>query len=479
MKSYGCLGLALCGGLFAVSAYGYGTVTQCTPGYSEGTHYSVDYDAHYPPQIVILQPSIPGAPYWFECREGDDLAAIYSITIAFVGDPGPVTISICAAGDEDSPGATDVWRLDLTGATPGTVQVMRISGNYGEVDDGDTLLADRAGTLSIGTPAIGSVGAAHGDVIKPVHILGDVDSLTVRGAVRPEGTVTIDGDLSALSIATLSGELEVNGNLGSGQTTVTRLDGSLTVTAGDVTGPVSVDELVGCFNVVAGDVAPESGNFAVTILAGTLKTGGDLGGEGAFSVLNVCPQGLIDVGGSVTRPLTLGYSDVAGGAMSGTLHVAGGPGHTGGIYAPIEFFAGSGGGPMGADVTGLVLDDGCLDSSIHALWDLAYSELPTDPVQYGGRIVISGAVTANGSITIGQDVNGGQIEVGSLAGSIEIGRDIGNDGAVAVTGDLNGTLTVDHAVQQDGSIQVGQDINGGHVAIGMSAWHAASKGQGD
>ena len=277
MRFYGCLGLTLCGGLLAVSAYAYGTVTQCTPGYSEGTHYRVEYSSQYPPQIVIMEPSTSG-PYWFECYEGDEPAAIGSITAA--PGLGMVQVKVTGYGGHTY-GASDVWSIQIHQAGGGGRLVeLKISGNYGEVDDGDTLLADRAGTLSIGTSAIGSVGAAHGDLVKPVDILGDVISLSVAGAIMPEASVTIGSDLAALSVGTLRGEVEIIGNLGPGTVAIDRLDGTLTVAQGDVTGPVDVDELVGCFNIAGGLEPAESADFDVTILAGTLKTGGDLRGDG-------------------------------------------------------------------------------------------------------------------------------------------------------------------------------------------------------
>jgi hypothetical protein len=201
MTSRGFIAFAVC--LTAMCSPGYGQIH--VGQYNQNYHEYDDYMIYGSSEITILHPSLYGA-YEFDCYDESTGNPEVIERLSASSDLGALEVKI-SAHDGRQYGASDVWVIQIHQTSGGGRLVeLKISGNYGEVEHGDTLLADSAGTLSIGTPAIGTVGAAHGDVIKPVDIRGDVDSFTVQGAVRPEGTVTIDGDLSALSIATPSGE---------------------------------------------------------------------------------------------------------------------------------------------------------------------------------------------------------------------------------------------------------------------------------
>jgi hypothetical protein len=279
-------------GAFGITLMGQGArgepsleVRQYNEAYEPaGDYYQVVLGSH-----VRILATKPNETFEFEAGMWDGETYLEPADISEIvalDNLGDVTITL--TGHAGTYGAHNVGEINISpnesATTHGHVAYLKLSGSLGDAEHESGLLADSAGTLSIGTPAIGTEGAAHGDVIKPVHILGDVDSLAVRGAVRPEGTVTIDGDLGALLIGTLSGGIAVNGDLGRGAVSIDRLDGTLTVAQGNVTGAVDVDELVGCFNI-EGDLEPpplESADFDVTILAGTLKTAGDLDGDGDF-----------------------------------------------------------------------------------------------------------------------------------------------------------------------------------------------------
>jgi hypothetical protein len=157
VKMYERMGVALFSTLLAVSAYGYGDVTQHNEFYEEGTHYRVYYDENYPPRIEILLPSTSG-PYWFECYEGDEPAAIRSITAA--SNVGNIELKVTGSG-QHTYGASDVWLLQIKqeGGPEGVLEDFQIGGNYGlATAGGGTLLANRAGRVLIAGNVVAPAG---------------------------------------------------------------------------------------------------------------------------------------------------------------------------------------------------------------------------------------------------------------------------------------------------------------------------------
>jgi hypothetical protein len=432
MRSYSYASLALCGALLGANVYGYGTVGEQSQGqvYIEGRDYSVTYPQGFPPQVEILQPSVPGTPYWFECYEGDEEAAIGSITAA--SDLGTVEVKVAGYGGHTY-GASDVWKVQIgqTGSG-GKVVELNISGNYGDADHGDTLTLTIGGDIvkpvQIGTGGVESFRVA-GDIAQPVQIAGGgaENEFIVSGDILPDAPVTVDGslfqfaahdigadvtvagDVGGLITGTISAHMTITGSVGSSAPTgynlvgFHELDGTLEI-QGDLRGYFFSYDLDGCM-YVWGDMVP-CGDFDCCMSTdrvwGTVYVGGDLGGTKVFGIGELRPQGEIDVAGSVVGPLNIGF-------LYGALNVAGGASHDGGILAPVE---------VAYDVTGRIVDEGNLESSIHT--PLSVTGYPDMPPEDGGQIVIAGAVTEDGSIEVGAVTNG-RIEVGSLAGSVSVG----------------------------------------------------------
>ena len=447
MKAYSILGIAAV--VVCSSGYADIVVEEHNPGsYTLGSHYYVNFLEGLP-VITILQPSLPGLPYDFDCYyEGTtDPAPVRSLTA--VGGIG--TVEVMISPHEGRPyGASDVWLLQLnqTGVT-GRVVEMKISGNYGDPTSGGPLVADSAGSLYIGggtieTVSIGAGGAGTfhvtGDVNAAVSITGSVNQLYVGSTINAD--IQVGGDVGKIELVTVGvdGAVVIDGNLGPGMVSSIDFLNGRVIVDGSVTGWLWMTSLAGCCAV---GQSVET-NLSIISLGGTLAVVGDLLGA---TIDDLRPQGVIDIGGSIVD--TLEFSPY----MAGELHVGTD------VLAPIEVGA--------SDITGRVVVDGDLESTISTPWDLRH--FPSVPPVDGGEIVIGGAVTADGSIEIGGTLDGGRIEVGELAGSVEMGDLAGvvrvgspyanrspMSGSIIVDGEMSGDIFVDTGFGEGAVVDVTQ-----------------------
>jgi hypothetical protein len=156
--------------------------------------------------IRILRPGV----FKMEALDGaGGLGYIRKIDVQFTGQPGPVTVYVVrdpreVGGSEHEPGASEIWKLDLSGAvtpgghglppTTGTLAELRTTGKYGDTDPdkGGTLNASAAGDIHIG-----------GDVVMPSAITSAIDiggaitqPLTIGGQLLADLTCESAGDIS-------------------------------------------------------------------------------------------------------------------------------------------------------------------------------------------------------------------------------------------------------------------------------------------
>lgn len=175
---YRQLGLVMVCALFGGLAAGANEIN-VWEGESE-SYYFVGDDG-----VVITQPGT----FKMEALDGSGgLGYIAAITVDFQGGhAGPVTVYVVRdptevpGGDPHQPGAAEVWQIDLSPATVGTVAELRTTGNYGHATEGAALHASSAGTIQIGT------GATTGDVINPIDITG-----AITGPVQITGQLLAD-----------------------------------------------------------------------------------------------------------------------------------------------------------------------------------------------------------------------------------------------------------------------------------------------
>jgi hypothetical protein len=496
-----CACLALCGALLGVNGYGYGLVSEWGPYSVEAGHYVVYYYPNSPPDIVILQPSTSGS-YWFECYEGDEPAAIRSITAA----AGIGTVQVKVTGyDTHTYGASDVFKIQISQVTGnGIMEELTISGNYGDPGNGDTLYADLATTLSIDGNLVNPVGdvsqpvgvtsattfSVTGDILAPVTLSGNLGTFQA-GSILPGAPVTITGGVNTLQCCTsggtspgsveanvlvtghvkrlvaqgvISSRITIGSGLGSCTETcnsnVSTLDGTLEI-FGDLSGGFKVSDLAGCL-YVEDDLCPHWNGVEMFTVNGTVRVGGDTGNSlSTVLVEDLRAQGVIDIGGSVTGPLTFGF-------MGGLMTVHGGPLHDGGVLADIE---------IDYDITGRIVVDGGLEALIFTEWGLLH--YPGLPPEGGGQIVVQGAVTPGSTIRVDGAVDGGRIEVGSLAGEIRVTGDlagfvrVGNQeideapmsGSVNVYGGMLGSIFLDRGFESGATVQISGVMSEGALFV--------------
>jgi hypothetical protein len=506
MKSYRYMALALCTGTVAASAYGYGTVYSET--YVEGHDYSVHYHYDAPPDIEILLPSTSG-PYWFECYEGDEPAAIRSITAA--PDLGTVDVKVTGY-DTHTYGASDVWKIQI-GQTSGGGRLvdLTISGSYGDPADPEsgTLIADSADVIDIGgnlvKPAVIATEGAPanlasfnvtGDLLPQatVTIYGDTTTFGVSGDILPEAAVTIEGDVTTLSVdgdilapVTIHGDVTTFTCATTGPSAVAEphevaadvdVTGHLdTLVAGVISAQFTVGgylgssslskvvELDGTLEVGTSEAPADlTGQFRVDdSLGGCLCVWGNLtpDGQDGFHVKRLF--GTLCVGGDLGDP---GGAKVAIDDLraQGEIHVGTGP-DGGSVVGPLNFDWLAGVVNVHGDVveniessydiTGRIVVDGDLRAWLHAAYGLVhYADLPPED---GGQIVISGTVVAGRGIQIIGAIDDGRIDVGSLAGTISA-QDV-NGGQIEV-GSLAGSVGVTGDIANGGAVAVSTDLSG-------------------
>lgn len=186
-----CSGLLLCGALSAE------VVVREYAGYVLGTDYEVTPSS----RILILQPSLPGVPYDFDCY--DEATGEPAVVRALTATAGIGTVEVTVRPHEGRPyGAGDLGllQIDQEGVT-GRIVELNIGRDLGA--DGPTR-ADSAGRLGVGR-----------NVVNPIEIAGDVSgALTVEGSVLavpgdPVIEVDIGGDvIGPLTIRrTLGGDI--------------------------------------------------------------------------------------------------------------------------------------------------------------------------------------------------------------------------------------------------------------------------------
>ncbi|MEQ8667521.1 MAG: cadherin domain-containing protein, partial [Pirellulales bacterium] len=358
--------------------------------------------------------------------------------ISVLGDSGDISIggrmdgSLLVTGDA---GAV-AFGGSLNGATVdinGTAESIRVDGT---VNGKSTIHAGAASSFSSGTLA-GSVAidssvreVTTGTISGSMEVHGDVSSLSLKGNADLSGTVTIVGNLGATSIGDdMTGSISVKGDLES-LSIGDNVSSSAAINIAGSSGDISIADRMDGSLIVGGDAGAvtigASVNNATIEINGTaeaISVGGDInskskihaGGTTSFSSNNMA--GTVTIDSSVDEITTR--------TISGSLSIDG-------------------------EVSKLALEDnGDLKGTVKIAGDLGAVTIGDDMT---GSLIVGGDLK---SLDVSdQFTSGASLEVTGSAGSIHIGNQMARGTSIIVEGDLE-SVTVDKKIDDGAFIRAG------------------------
>ncbi|MEM9352032.1 MAG: cadherin domain-containing protein, partial [Planctomycetota bacterium] len=355
----------------------------------------------------------------------------------------------------------DIASLTLTGSGADISGLVAVSGNLGDV----TVPDDMSGSLAVG----GNLGSfALGDNLNgsaSLTVGGDAGSIAIDGKLS--GDVSVGGDAGGVSVGeTLSGAtLNVTGAAGDlsiGSTidgsSVISLGGATSFSSGSVAGAVTIGSSVGAVSTgtisgtidVTGDVASLTLNGSGSDISGAVNVTGALGDVSVPDDVT----GALTVGGNLA---SISVGDNFNGTAS--LNVGGDAGpmtFTDNMHGAVSVGGNAGGVSIGATVTGGTLQvvgdagDISIGGSINA----------ASTINVGGATSFN-SVGMAGDLTVGSSLS--SLTTGHLTGTVLIDGDVGSMTVQGSGSDLGGTVEIRGDV---GPIDVGDDFAGDLTVTG-------------
>jgi formylmethanofuran dehydrogenase subunit C len=238
--------------------------------------YTIDQDN------LMVEINAPGT-YRFaasETTDPDNLGVINVLKIQDTGVQGTVNIYVTAPNNESQPGVARLKAINLSGATEGTIVIVRARDSLA---DDDKIVATNVTTW---------MSARYGAIVHDIELAqldgsiwcptmanltvwgsGQTGSVTVVGAYAH--TIEIDGPLSYLSTGDMSGTVNVHGDADELYFASVAADAAITVTGNLETVQSSPGGFDGYLHVT-GDVAactmPELGSAGVVTIDGDLTS---------------------------------------------------------------------------------------------------------------------------------------------------------------------------------------------------------------
>ena len=439
--------------------------------------------------------------YKFQATDGAALGIIKQITV-----PSPITGTVIiyivrdpedVGGDPHSPGAAEVWEIDLANASDGQATELRTTGNYGHAIYGGPLVADETGTLHIGGDVLDEIDVAGdmsapltvgGHLHAPLECDGTADDISLLGTGEHTGNITVgdgatayDGDVhvGGPHTATLSFRGPFNGTLTADDdlNTVTidaaMLSSGSVFCAGDVLDEFAVGRsMLGTLCVLGG---AESIHIGSQSYPGVYTLNDSISVRGPVTVLSVnayvAPFAEIEVGGSaeVVRLFEVVDGKVAiGGDLSNKLLFTYGLGDglvriDGDVHetALISSQGGDGVFEIGGQMGGFINVNQALSGVLRVKG------------QMSGTILASGDVTHEASIEVGQTAGAAMTGVlileANMAGKFEALGDLQDSGGDGSGGQVrvNGPLASTASIAVRGAFATGREF----IAVDYNGYH--------
>ncbi|QEG36337.1 cadherin domain-containing protein [Bythopirellula goksoeyrii] len=367
---------------------------------------------------------------------GDKVDGKASITVA--GDAGNISIgggidgSLLVGGDAalvTIDGAMSSATLDIHGSA----EAISIGGN---INDKSTIHIGAASSFSSGNVA-GSVtidssvrGVTTGTISGSMEIHGDVSSLSLTSNADLSGTVTIAGNLGATSIGDdMTGSLHVKGDLDT-LSIGDNVSSSAAINVAGSSGDISIADRMDGSLIVGGDAG------TVAIGASVNNATVDIGGKAEA----------ISIGGNINGKSTIhagGAFSFSSGNLAGTVVIDS-------SVEEITTRTISGSLKIDGDVSKLSLEgNGDLKGTVKIAGDLGATTIGDNMT---GSLIVGGDLK---SLDVSdQFTSGASIEVTGSAGNIHIGNQMVRGTSIIVEGDLE-SVTVDKKINDGAFIRAG------------------------
>ncbi len=358
--------------------------------------------------------------------------------ISVLGDSGDISIggrmdgSLLVTGDA---GAV-AFGGSLSGATVdinGTAEAIRVEG---AVNGKSTVHAGAASSFSSGTLA-GSVTidsavreVTTGTISGSMEIHGDVSSLSLSGNADLSGTVTITGNLGATSIGDdMTGSLNVKGNLES-LSVGDNVSSNAEINVAGSTGDIAIADRMDGSLVVGGDtgmltISTSVSNATIEIkgAAEAISVGGNINGNSTIHAGSASSFSSNNMAGTLT--IDSSVDEITTKTISGSIAIDG-------------------------DVSKLSLEgNGDLKGTVKIAGDLGATSIGDDMT---GSLIVGGDLK---SLDVSDQFTGGaSLEVTGSAGAIHIGNQMARGTSIIVEGDLE-SVSVDNKINDGAFIRAG------------------------